>query len=194
MVGAPKRRATYADIEALPEHVTGEIIAGELVVSPRPAPRHIHAASALGVLINGPFGLGINGPGGWWIEDEPELHLGIDEDYEALVPDLAGWRKERMPELPETAYFSAVPDWICEILSPRTAAIDRAEKMPFYARAGVHHLWIIDAGVHTLEIFRLEGGAWTMVSTALGPKAVRAEPFAEIELELKHLWTALQKP
>jgi Uma2 family endonuclease len=190
MVGV-KRRPTYADIEALPDGLNGEIIGGELVVSPRPAPRHLNAASALGTLINGPFGLGINGPGGWWILDEPELHLGIDEDYDVLIPDLAGWRRERMPDLPETAYFSAVADWICEILSPRTAAIDRSEKLPFYGRAGVKHVWLIDAGLHTLEVYRLEGEAWRVVSTIRGERILRVEPFEDVELELKHLWTAL---
>lgn len=191
MVSATKRKATYADVEAAPDNMVAEIIAGELVLSPRPAPRHAKAATELVGSLIGPFSRGINGPGGWQILMEPELHLGIDENYEPLVPDLAGWRRERMPELPKTAHVPMVPDWVCEILSPRTAASDRAEKMPFYARARVPHLWIIDAGLHTLEVFHLEAGRWSLSSTIQGEKVVRADPFADLELELKYLWEKL---
>lgn len=184
-----KPRATYADIEALPpDVVVGEIIGGELVVSPRPAPRHAIAASALGNLIGSPFALGTGGPGGWWIIDEPELHLGIDPDYEVLVPDLAGWRRERMPEPPSTAWFSLPPDWVCEVISPRNAARDRSQKMPFYARAGISHAWLLDPAVCTLEAFRLHDGAWRVIGTLAGEARVRIEPFEAIELDLTPLW------
>ncbi len=119
---AQRIRPTYADIEALPPHVVGEIIAGELVVSPRPAPRHANAASTLGMLLGPPYRFGSGGPGGWWLEFEPELHLGVDADYDPIVPDLAGWRIERMPTLPEAASFEVVPDWVCEVLSPTNVA------------------------------------------------------------------------
>lgn len=191
MVAATKRRPVYADIEALSEGLTGEIIAGELIVSPRPALRHAKAAAELSASLIGPFSQGINGPGGWHILMEPELHLGIDEDYEVLVPDLAGWRHDRMPSIPETAHAKTVPNWICEILSPRTAAMDRAEKMPFYARAKVEHLWLIDTALQTLEVFRLHGDRWTLTSTTRGEKNVRAEPFADLQLDLKHLWVGI---
>ncbi len=183
-----RRRPTYADIEALPDNVVGEIIAGELIVNPRPAPRHTHAASVLGGVIVGPFGRGAGGPGGWWIEDEPELRLGVDPDYEPLVPDLAGWRRERMPSLPTTAWFDATPDWVCEVLSPSTAALDRAEKMPFYARARVAHAWLVDPILATLEIYRLDGEGWRMVKTHRGDIKVRAEPFDALEIDLAWLW------
>jgi hypothetical protein len=127
--------ARYEDILALPENLVGEIIAGELHTHPRPAPRHTRAYSALGYSIGGPFDGGIGGPGGWWILDEPEIHL----SEHVLVPDIAGWRRERMPELPETAWFELAPDWVCEILSPSTARTDRALKMPIYAAEGVRH-------------------------------------------------------
>jgi Uma2 family endonuclease len=183
-----RQRATYADIEALPPHVVGEIIAGELVVSPRPAPAHAQAASALGGVLVGPFGRGAGGPGGWWIVDEPELHPGIDPDFEALVPHLAGWRRAKMPSLPTTAWFDLVPDWVCEVLSPSTAALDRAEKMPFYARAGAGHAWLVDPVLLTLEVYRLDGESWRMISVYRGNVKVRAEPFDAVEIDLAWLW------
>ena len=178
------RPATYEDLEALPDIVVAEILDGELYSSPRPAPRHARAGSAIGVRIGGPFDQHIDGPGGWWILDEPELHLGRD----VLVPDVAGWRRSRMPRLPETAYFPLAPDWICEVLSPSTATIDRAKKLRIYAREQVAHAWLIDPIVRTLEVLRLDHGRWTMLGTHAGSEVVRAEPFTEIDLDLASLW------
>src|SRR6476646_4505786 len=107
---------TYADIEALPPNQVGEIVRGVLYANPRPASPHAAAASAVGEELGPPFKRGRGGPGGWVILDEPELHLGED----VLVPDLAGWRRERMPELPRAAFFTLAPDWACEVLSPST--------------------------------------------------------------------------
>ena len=185
-MGPPReRRATYADLVALPEHVVGEIIAGELVVSPRPAPRHAQASAILTGDLTQPFGRGRGGPGGWWILDEPELHLGGD----VLVPDLAGWRRERLPALPEAAYFDLAPDWVCEVLSPGTARLDRSRKLPIYAREKVAHVWLVDPIARTLEIYRLEGASWLLLATHGGDEHVRAEPFAAVELEIAGWWT-----
>lgn len=180
-----KKRATYADVLAVPSHRVAEIVNGELVVSPRPAPRHARVSSALGVELGGPFDKGKGGPGGWWILDEPEIHF---YPGEPLVPDLAGWRRERMPALPETAYFETVPDWVCEVLSPSTAAVDRIEKMPIYASRGVAHAWLIDPLLETLEVFRMQSQGWFLAGTYRGAAVVRAEPFDAIELELASLW------
>lgn len=177
--------ATYADLEAVPSHLIAEIINGELHTMPRPAPKHATAASALGIFVGGPFGFGIRGPGGWRILDEPELHLGPD----VLVPDLAGWTLERMPELPETAYFELAPDWVCEVLSPSTEAIDRVEKMPIYARENVRFCWLIDPILKTLEVFLLNSERrWTLAGAYRDAARVRAEPFDAIELDLDLLW------
>jgi hypothetical protein len=138
-----RKRPTYDDVLAVPEHLVAEIICGELVTTPRPAPLHTRTASRLGVVLGSAFDHDEDGPGGWWMLDEPELHLENADD--PIVPDLAGWRVERMPELPETAYFALPPDWICEVLSRGTAARDRADKMPIYAAAGV------GAGGHGVE-------------------------------------------
>ena len=135
-VTAPRRRATYADLLEVPEHLVAEIIDGELLTSPRPASPHALAASAIGSALfdrfNGPPG-GADRPGGWWILFEPELHLGED----VLVPDHAGWRRERMPALPDVVGFTLAPDWVCEVISPSTARIDRGRKLRVYAREQV---------------------------------------------------------
>ncbi len=179
---------TYADIEALPPHVVGEILGGELVVSPRPAPRHANAASVLGMLIGTPFRLGIGGPGGWHTLDEPELSLGVDLRFDPVVPDLAGWRLETMPTLPETAQFKVVPDWVCEVTSPSTQRRDRVLKLPFYGRAGVRHAWLVDPLAQTLEVYRLAGGLWQLAGAFGGDDVVRAEPFDGVDLPLAALW------
>jgi Uma2 family endonuclease len=179
-----KKPATYADLEALPPHVVGEIIAGELYASPRPAAPHVVAASRLGGELLGPFDRGRDGPGGWIILFEPELHLGGD----VLVPDFAGWRRERMPQPPRTAAFTLAPDWLCEVLSPSTAVLDRAVKLPVYAREGVRHVWLVDPELRTLEVFRLDGEKYTLLATHAGKSNVRAEPFEALELELAYLW------
>ncbi|AUX39192.1 hypothetical protein SOCE26_005740 [Sorangium cellulosum] len=187
-----QRRATYADLEAVPPHKVAELIRGTLYVFPRPAPRHANASSVLGVKLGGPFGLGDGGPGGWWLLDEPELHFPDPASLgavEAVVPDLAGWRRERMPELPETAYFPLAPDWICEVLSPSTEDVDREEKMPVYAREGVQHAWLIDPVRRTLEVFSLVPGRGLAPAAIHHDAArVRIEPFDAIELDLSVLW------
>lgn len=180
-----KRYATYEDLLSLPENLVGEIIYGQLYSHPRPAPKHARAYSALGYSIGGPFDGSIGGPGGWWILDEPELHLGGD----ILVPDLAGWRRERMPSLPETAWFELAPDWACEILSPSTARIDRALKMPIYAREGIAHFWLVDPDARTLEIYQLqENGHWLLLDTLKEDDPVKQPPFDAITFPLENLW------
>ncbi len=185
MADPARRRATYDDLVAAPRHVVAEIIGGELRTHPRPAPAHARAATRLGSRIERFFDQGDGGPGGWWILFEPELHL---EGGDIVVPDIAGWTVARMLELPSTAYFETVPDWVCEVLSPSTAAEDRADKMPIYAEAGVSHLWLIDPILRTLEVMRLQAGRWSVSATFRGDAAVRAEPFESVELSLGDLW------
>jgi Uma2 family endonuclease len=179
-----QRPATYADIEALPSNMVGEIIRGVLYASPRPASPHAAASSALGEELGPPFKRGKGGPGGWVLLDEPELHLVED----VLVPDLAGWRRERMPEMPDTAAFDLAPDWVCEVLSPSTAKLDRAQKLPVYARARVVHVWLVDPLERYLELLRLERESYLIVGTHIDDAKIRAEPFDAIELDLGVLW------
>ena len=182
------RRPSYADIEALPPNVVGEILAGELVVSPRPAGPHAVAASCIGGYLNHAFELGLSGPGGWWIVDEPELSLGVDPDFDPVVPDLAGWRLETHPERPMSAQMHATPDWVCEVQSPGTARHDRVRKIPFYARAGVGHVWLVDPLVETVEVLILQEGRWVMHGAFGGDDTVSLPPFEAITVALSHLW------
>jgi len=178
------RPATYEDLVGLPDNLVAEIINGELHASPRPAPPHAVAGSTLGGWLVPPFHGGRGGPGGWWVIDEPELHLGPD----VLVPDLAAWKRERMPSKPDTAYFPLAPDWVCEVLSPSTAQIDRARKLAIYARERVSHAWLVDPLAQTLEVFRLEGGRWVLLAAHAGKQLMRAEPFNDIEIDLASIW------
>jgi len=178
------RPATYEDLMNVPDTMVAEIVDDELHASPRPALRHANVTSSLGVMIGGPFHHGRGGPGGWWILDEPELHFGRN----VLVPDLAGWRRTRLPRLPDAAYCSVFPDWVCEVLSPSTAALDRSKKLAIYAREQVGHAWLVDPAARTLEVLRLEAGRWTILVTHAGSDVVRAEPFIDVELELASLW------
>ena len=178
------RPATYEDLVKLPDNVVAEIVDGELHASPRPAPRHVVAGGVTGSVLGPPYQLGRGGPGGWWILPEPEIHLGLD----VVVPDWAGWRRHRMPHMPESAHFSVAPDWVCEILSPSTVLIDRRRKLGIYAREKVGHAWLMDPVVQTLEVLGLEGGRWSILATHAGDEVVRAEPFIELELELRLFW------
>jgi Uma2 family endonuclease len=178
-------RASYEDLLQLPDHVVGELIDGQLIVSPRPAVPHAAAGSGLGADLLVLFQRGRGGPGGWWILDEPELHLGED----VLVPDVAGWRKQRMPSLPNTPAIELPPDWVCEILSPATARLDRTIKTRVYARARVGHLWMVDPLARTLEVFRLMAEHYVLVATDAGDERVRAEPFDAAELDMAAWWT-----
>lgn len=180
------RRDTYGDLLAVPEPLVAELVAGLLLTSPRPAVRHARAATSLGGELHGPFDRGRSGPGGWIILDEPELHLSGD----VLVPDLAGWRRERLPELPDASAIELSPDWICEVLSPSTAAMDRTVKLPVYARELVTHVWLVDPIAQTLEVLKLDGTSYRIVGAWSGTVSVRAEPFDAIELLLTELWTA----
>ncbi len=176
--------ATYQDVLAAPPHMVAEVLAGTLHTMPRPASRHARASSIIGGEIVGPFDRGRGGPGGWWIIDEPELHLGDD----IIVPDLAGWRRGTMPDYPDAPYFTIAPDWVCEVLSPSTRRIDRCEKRAIYAREGVGHLWFVDPDAGTLEVFALSGGRWVLLATLAGDGPVSQPPFDAITFPLDALW------
>ncbi len=174
----------YEEYQALPEGTKAEIVGGQVRVLPRPRPRHVRVSSTLGARLGRNFGWDSDtGPGGWVILDEPELRLGD----EVRAPDLAGWRVERYEE-PEENPITLVPDWICEVLSPTTARVDRAEKMPLYANHGVGHLWIVDPLAQTLEVYRREGTQWVVVASYGADDQVQSEPFDAIPFDLGVLW------
>lgn len=176
----------YEQLLALPEHLTGEIIDGELHTQPRPAGRHGNAELGLGAALRIPFQKGKDGPGGWWILVEPEVHF--IRDTVVAVPDLAGWRRERMPSIPDDHRFEVVPDWVCEILSPSTQQKDRARKLPLYARHGVAHAWLVDPLARLLEAYSLHDGVWMLIATLRENDAVRLPPFDAVAFSLEDLW------
>ncbi|WP_239490071.1 Uma2 family endonuclease [Luteitalea sp. TBR-22] len=179
------RSATYADLIALPDHVVGEIVDDQLWTAPRPSPRHAWAAGQLMAELGSRLrGDGSSRAGGWRILPEPELHFG----RQVVVPDLAGWRREHMPRLPDVAYIEATPDWVCEVLSPSTERLDRDRKLWVYGSAGVGHVWLVDPLAESLEVLRRVGGSWTHVATHVGRDVAREEPFDALDLHLALLW------
>jgi Uma2 family endonuclease len=180
-----RKKAGYEDVLNAPEHMIAEVIDGTLYTLPRPAPRHAAAASGITIDVGG-FGRrrGGGGEGGWRILAEPELHLG----EEIVVPDVAGWRRERMPQLPSEAYFTLPPDWVCEVISPRTARIDRTTKKRIYARHRVEWLWLVDPAARTLEVLQLADEFWQEVQLFSGDERVHPLPFEGLEVDLSLWW------
>jgi Uma2 family endonuclease len=180
-----KKSATYEDLLAVPDNKVAEILDGELFASPRPALPHAHAASAVGGDLFPQFHhSGGDRPGGWWILDEPELHLGED----VLVPDIGGWRRTRLAVIPNAPWLDVAPDWACEVISPSTESIDRGRKLQIYARERVAHLWLVNPIAKTLEVYRLSESNWLLVRTHIGDEVVRAEPFEAVALEIGRWW------
>ncbi|WP_317987876.1 Uma2 family endonuclease [Hyalangium gracile] len=167
----------------------GEIIEGTLYTHARPRPGHGLVEGRLFGGLDGPFQLGRGGPGGWWIETGPGIELDGSPEF---IPDLAGWRRERVPEWPEQ--WTVVPDWACEILSPTTRSYDQRIKRPFYARIGIRHLWFIDIEARTLTVSELIEGRWVELGVYGEDEAIRAAPFDAIELKLGELWPPTRAP
>ena len=181
---AAKRPATYQDVLDAPPNMVAEIIRGALHLQPRPASPHAFAGSALGMKIGGPFQFDSDGPGGWWILDKPELHLG----EEIVVPDLAGWRRERMPRFPRVPYFTQVPDWVCEVLSPSTRNRDRIDKRDIYGEHGAMWMWLVDPDDRTIEAFEHRPDGWLLLRMLDGDAEVRLPPFDAVGFPLTALW------
>jgi Uma2 family endonuclease len=173
-----RKSEPYERLLALPENLVGEIIGGELYTQPRPSGPHASASSVLGMDIGSAYHLGRNGPGGWWIIDEPELHF--IRDTEILVPNIAGWRRERMPMLPKDHRFEIVPDWVCE-------KQDRVIKMQAYTRYGVANLWLLDPLARILECYALTNGQWTVIGLYRDRDKISAAPFDAITVALSDL-------
>ncbi len=177
-------RATYQDVLDAPPHKVAEIVDGTLHMSPRPAYKHARASTGIGARIAPPYDFDYDGPDGWWILFEPELHFGDD----ILVPDLAGWRRKRLPEVPDVAYFTLAPDWVCEVLSPSTRGLDLGMKRAVYAREGVAYLWFVDPDARTLEAFELHDGQWLLLETLTDNDSVSLPPFEATSFSLGDLW------
>lgn len=183
-MGQPARRPVdYRDLLDLPDNQVGEIVAGDLYASPRPRTGHAFAQSGVaGVLPRG--GRGVDDADGWWILPEVELHL----DGNVLVPDLAGWRRSTLPDLPDTAAMTVRPDWVCEILSPSTHRWDRFRKLPVYAALGVGHAWLLDPDARTVEVLRNQSGQWLWIANHTGEGDARFEPFDHLTLDVGRWW------
>lgn len=184
MAHTAEKIATYADLKAVPPHLVAEILFGHLVTHPRPSPRHAAAANSLGHELTGPFQKRRGGPGGWIFMVEPELHL----CSHVVVPDLAAWRIERLPRMPDTSYVETPPDWVCELISPSTQAHDRGPKRRIYASHGIRHLCHLDPNAKLLEVFELRDGQWLLLEVFQDRDEVRAPPFAVVPFSLGDLW------
>ena len=179
-----KSEATYEEVLSSPPHVVAEVVSGVLYQSPRPALPHAAAASVVGEELGPPFKRGRGGPGGWIILYEPEIHLGKD----IVVPDLGGWRRETLPRLPEDAFLTVAPDWVCEVASPSTRALDRGKKLDVYQREQVGFVWIIEPLDKFLEVLQLDGASYRIIQRVSGDEPVRLQPFDAIEFDLAALW------
>jgi Uma2 family endonuclease len=179
-------QATYAVLNALPKGWVGEIVEDELVASPRPLAAQTRAAFMLGVELGEHLDPRRGGNGRWCFLRAPELHLGRD----VLVPDLAGWRRDRVSQPPEPSapFLTVAPDWVCEVVSPVTISLDRVRKLPLYAQHGVAHAWFIDPEARTLEVFQRLKRGWLFAASYEGDALVRVEPFPSVSLELGSLW------
>ena len=179
------RPATRADLEALPPELKGEILDGELYVQPRRRARHARIELTVGGALQGPYDLGRGGPGGWWILPEPGIELPVSPEFS---PDVAGWRRERLPQLPQDEPIRVAPDWICEVLSPGTRGYDLIKKRPFYARIGVSWLWYVDVEARSVTVSQLRDGAWVELAVHGEDERVRLQPFPEVEHDLALWW------
>jgi Uma2 family endonuclease len=179
-----RRPASYRDVLDAPPELIAELVHGALHLHPRPALRHARASLKLGARLDDPFENGVGGPGGWYFAIEPELHLGPD----VLVPDLAGWRRERMGAFPDAPAAAVAPDWVCEILSPATRRFDLTEKRALYGAHRVGHLWLADPETRTLEVFAGREAGWLLLAALAGDDEVRAAPFEAIGFPLSALW------
>jgi Uma2 family endonuclease len=186
MAARARGHATYEDLLRAPENMIAELVDGDLFTSPRPGGPHTSFGSQLLMDVGPPYDRGRGGPGGWLIVYEPEVHLELNRLV--LVPDLAGWRRERMPRIPRDHRFLVPPDWVCEVLSPSTYRLDRSRKLPVYADYGVRHAWIADPIERFVEIYRLENEHWVLLHTYGGEDRFRAEPFEEVEIDLGSIW------
>lgn len=182
---ANKKVSSYQDLFDLPDNLVGEILGGVLVTHPRPAPKHARAASVVGARLLSRFDTLPGGEdGGWWILDEPECHFGAD----VIVPDIAGWGKSTMPELPDASWFEVAPDWVCEVISPATAKRDRGIKRDIYARERVGHFWIVDPVEKLVEMFELQNQHWVLAQTAIDEQVIGLIPFESMPFDLSALW------
>ncbi|MFZ6182250.1 Uma2 family endonuclease [Nannocystis pusilla] len=186
-----RKLATYDDLLAYPSEVKAEIFAGEIHVQPSALPGHSRAQRSLSHFIGGPFDDDTQGPQGWWILIEIDVRFGA---HDVVRPDLVGWRRTRLPDLPHIRPIDVVPDWICEVLSPSTERVDRVRKQQLYARHGVPHYWLVDPIERVLEAYVLDGAQWRIAGTYDDTALARIPPFEAVELPVGRLFPPLPAP
>jgi Uma2 family endonuclease len=179
------RVPTLADLDALPAGIVGEIIEGVLYTMTKPRAPHQRTTRTIGGRVGDPFDHGRGGPGGWWILTDPGIEL---PNTPEIAPDVAGWRRERMPTLPVNESIRVVPEWVCEILSPTTRRHDMLRKQPYYAKVGVPFLWLVDLDARVLTTYLLEGNAWRVSGTYSDETEARIEPFDAVPLNVADWW------
>lgn len=191
MAETARKAHGWQDILAAPEGVKAEVLAGELHTAPRPHPRHGAAQAVLSAEITGPFQIGRGGPGGWWILIEPDVAFG---PHDIVAPDLVGWRRQRLPAFPDEQPITARPDWICEVLSPRTARRDRTAKSDLYLRHEVPHYWLVDPEARTLEVYELDNDRWLRLGAWSEDDTAAIPPFEAVEITLSTLFPPEASP
>lgn len=181
-----RKPPTLADLDALPKGVKGEIIGGVMYTMTRPRGHHQRTGLEIGADLRDPFMRGRGGPGGWWILPEPGIEL---PNTPEISPDVAGWRRERLPSLPADAAITVVPDWVCDILSPTTRRHNLLIKKPYYAKVGVPYHWIVDLDARTIATYRLENARWVELGVFGDERDARIEPFEAVALDVASWWT-----
>ena len=190
MADTARRPATIEDLDRTPaDGRVYEILGGSLEAQPRPRPSHSRAQSRLNGQLSDPFDAGRGGPGGWWLLTEPEVRR---SQHDIVVPDVAGWRRERLARLPTNRPIDTPPDWICEVVSPNDRGRDRVRKASLYLRAGIPHYWILDTDARSLEAFAARAGAWRRSGGRTDGDTPRIPPFESIELDISSLFPPLE--
>lgn len=180
------RLATWSDLVALPEDARAEVLDGEISMQPSPSVRHQRVVAGLTYSVAGPLEFDPTGPGGWWFVPDVDIEL---TKHRIVRPDLSGWRRERMPALPEEAPVHVVPDWVCEVLSPSNHRRDRMVKARFYLEAGIPHLWLIDPAERIIEALAAEGPRWVRLGMWGDGDLARIAPFEAVELSVGALFS-----
>lgn len=180
-----RERVTVAEFLARDPDERLELIRGSVVEKASPSGEHSSAQAGIVRRVGSSFDRKPGGrwPGGWWFFVELNVQLGTD----VLRPDVCGYRRERLAQKPSGRVVTVAPDWVCEVLSPSNAKLDRVEKLQAYFAAGVGHYWLLDPLEGSLEVFRRTDLAYALVQSAHRGQRLRPEPFEAMEFSVDEL-------